>query len=73
VKNRYLGKAGLWLAADLVRAVAALWREDARERDRLEEPNLEGTMELKCIFKTLNGRAWTGLIWLRIGTGGGLL
>jgi hypothetical protein len=52
---------------------AGLWWENAKERDRLEELNLEGTIKLKCIFKTLNGTAWTGLIWLRIGTGGGLL
>jgi hypothetical protein len=46
---------------------------NTRKRDALEELNLEGTIELKCSFKTLNGRAWTGLIWLRIETGGGLL
>jgi hypothetical protein len=25
------------------------------------------------VLKYWDGRAWTGLIWLRIGTGGGLL
>ena len=25
------------------------------------------------VFKNWDGRAWTGLIWIRIGTGGGLL
>jgi hypothetical protein len=28
---------------------------------------------LKRIFKKWDGGAWIGLIWLRIGTGGGLL
>jgi hypothetical protein len=28
---------------------------------------------IKWIFVKLNGKAWTGLIWLKIGTGGGLL
>jgi hypothetical protein len=28
---------------------------------------------IKMIFKKWDERAWTGLIWLRIGTGGGLL
>jgi hypothetical protein len=28
---------------------------------------------LKWIFKKQNGMAWTGLIWLRIGTSDGLL
>ena len=27
----------------------------------------------KWIFKKWDGGTWTGLIWLRIGTGGGLL
>jgi hypothetical protein len=27
----------------------------------------------RWIFKKWDGGAWTGLIWLRIGTGGGLL
>jgi hypothetical protein len=28
---------------------------------------------LKWVFKKWDGGAWTGLIWLRLGTGGGLL
>jgi hypothetical protein len=28
---------------------------------------------LKCILKNHNGKACTGLIWVRIGTSGGLL
>jgi hypothetical protein len=37
----------------------------------LGEPGLDGRI-LKWIFKTWD-RPWSGLIWLRIGTGGGLL
>jgi hypothetical protein len=73
VKSRDLGKAGLWLAGGLVRAGAGLWWANGKERDRLEELDLEGTIKFKCIFKILNGTAWSGLIWLRIATGGGLL
>ena len=32
-----------------------------------------GKMILKRIFKKWDGEAWTGLIWFRIGAGGGLL
>jgi hypothetical protein len=39
----------------------------------LEDPGLDGRIIFKRIFKKWDGRAWTGLIWLRIGTGGGLL
>jgi hypothetical protein len=41
------------------------------ERDYLEDPSLVRIMILKRIFRKCDG-AWTGLIWLRIGTGGGL-
>jgi hypothetical protein len=37
-----------------------------------EIPRVDGRIVLKRIFKNWDG-AWTGLSWLRIGTGGGLL
>jgi hypothetical protein len=50
-----------------------LYWGNLREGDHLEEPNVDGRIRLKLIFERLNGEAWTGSIWLRIGTGGGLL
>jgi hypothetical protein len=44
-----------------------------REGDHLEDPGLGERIILKRIFKKLDEWAWTGLIWLRIGTGGVLL
>jgi hypothetical protein len=46
--------------------------ETLGEGDHLEGPDVEGRIILKWIFEKWEG-AWTGLIWLRIGTGGGLL
>jgi len=37
----------------------------------MERLGLDGRIILKRIHKKWNEEAWTGLIWLRIGTGGG--
>jgi hypothetical protein len=42
-------------------------------RNHLEDPGVDGRIILKWIFERLDVGAQTGLIWLRIGTGGGLL
>jgi hypothetical protein len=49
------------------------WWGGLRERDHLEALGVDGRIILKWVFKKWDREAWTGLIWLRIGTGGGFL
>ena len=51
----------------------ALWWGDLREGDHLEGLGIDVRIILKCIFKKWEGEAWIRLVWLRIGTSGGLL
>jgi hypothetical protein len=45
-----------------------LWWGDLRESDKLKDLGLDRRIILKWTFKKWDGEAWTGLIWLRIGT-----
>jgi hypothetical protein len=40
------------------------------ERDHLEDRDVDGKIILRWIFTKWDVSAWTGSIWLRIGTGG---
>jgi hypothetical protein len=48
------------------------WWGELREGDHLRDQSADGRILLKWIFEKWDG-AWTGLSWLRIGIGGGLL
>jgi hypothetical protein len=48
------------------------WWGDLWEEEHLEDPGTDGGIIFKWIYKWV-GKAWTGLFWLRIGTGGGLV
>jgi len=43
-----------------------------RERDHLEDSGVDGRIILRKNLRKWDVEAWTGLIWFRIGTGGGL-
>jgi len=44
-----------------------------RERDHWGDPGIDGRIILRRIFRKWDVGVWTGLICLRIGTGGGHL
>ena len=46
-----------------------LWG-NLRERDHLEDPDVDERIILRWIFRNCDEGSRTGLIWLRIGTGG---
>ena len=47
---------------------AGFWWENLRKRYHFEDLGVDGRIILKWILNKLAGRAWTELIWLRIGT-----
>jgi len=50
-----------------------LYWGNLREKDHLEGPDVDGRIILGWIFREWDVGAWTGLICLRTGTGGGHL
>jgi len=43
-------------------------RKNMRERDHSGNPGVDGRIILRWIFRKRDVRAWTRLIWFRIGT-----
>ena len=41
-------------------------------KKHLEDPDVDGRIILRWIFRKWDVRSWTELIWLRIGTGAGI-
>jgi hypothetical protein len=49
------------------------WWGNLRGREHLEDPDIDGRIILKMYLQKLGCGAWTGSIWLRIGTVAGLV
>jgi len=54
-------------------AYTGFWWGNLKERDHLEDPDVDERVILRWIFRKWCVGVWTGFIWLRIGTGGGHL
>jgi hypothetical protein len=55
------------------RCAYRVWWGDVKERNHLEDLGVDERILLKPVFKKWDGELWSGLIWPRIGTCGGLL
>jgi hypothetical protein len=62
----------MWNVWGEKRGTTGLCWGNLRDRVHLEDLGIDGIM-LKWIFKKMWDGGWTGLIWLRIATGNGLL
>jgi hypothetical protein len=49
------------------------WCGDLRERDHLRDLGVDGSIILRWILNKWDGKAWTGLMWLKMETVGGRL
>jgi hypothetical protein len=61
----------MWHVWDTERVLTGFSWVDVRERDHLEDLGIDRWIILQWIFKKRYGKAWTGMMWCRIGTGDG--
>ena len=73
IKSRRMRWAGHVARMGERRGVYRVWWGNLSERDHLEDPGVDGRIILRWILGNWIGEAWTGLNWLRIGTGDSLL
>ena len=63
----------MWYVWGRGEACTGFWWGSLKEIDHLGDPDVDGRIILRCIFKKWDVEAWTGSLWLRIGTVGGRL
>ena len=73
IKLKIMRLAGHVACLGRVEAYIGFCCDNLRERDHLGDPDIDEMIILICIFREWDVGVWTGLKWLRIGTGGGRL
>jgi len=64
---------GMWHIWDRTEMHMQLWYANLKERGHLKDLGVGKRIILQHILQKYDWRMWTGLLWLRLGTGGGLL
>jgi hypothetical protein len=73
IKSKRMRLAGHVARMGRGKVCTGFWWGSLREGDHWEDPDVDGRIILRWIFRKWDVGAWTGLSWLRIGTGGGHL
>ena len=63
----------MWLIWGRGEVCTGFWLGNLRERDQWGDPDVDGRIILRWIFRKWEGVVGTGCSWLRIGRGGGRL
>jgi hypothetical protein len=63
----------MWHAWERREKCTKFWWESLKEREHSEDQGVDGRTGSELILGRLDEGVWSGLSWLRIGTGGGLL
>ena len=73
VKSRRMGWAGHVARMGRGEVCTGFWLGNLRDRDHWGDPDVDGRIILRWIFRKWEGVVGTGWSWLRTGTGGGRL
>jgi hypothetical protein len=57
----------------MLKAHVGFWWRVLMKGDNSENLDVDGRIILKCVFKKCDEEAWSGLTWLRLGSGDGRL
>jgi len=73
IKSRRCAGQGMWHAWRTIESRAGFWCGHLKGKATWEIKGSDGAIILKYALHKQDGRAWIEVIWLRIGTGDGLL